>query len=853
MARSDDAPRAEHPDSAPRGDEEPTAETRSGAAPADPASHEHAQSEPTPAESTFAEPTPAVEVLGRVIEEQRRAEAALQARFLEHGLIDQAVGVLVARLECGPKEAFDQLLEIERRSGRDLLEVAGELVGQQTAARTRAAMAEAVPAYGPAVHRLERSRDGDELARMLLADTLAWTGAVEAAVALIQPDGALELIGSAGLPQRVVSQWRRIPPLMNCLLNAAVREQAPVWVDAAARGNDTNRTDANDAETAHGQSADALLVLGPAGSGGTAPNPVHAAVPLRIGRGLIGAVEIGWPANTAFGAEVRREIAELVESAAHAVVRGRRLAAEPPEQWRADLEQLIAGRLGTALDQLREIIDVTWEPALLVTPIPDEHGPVGGLGLVGLNRAARDLLTGGAATPDPVGRRLSEALPWAAASGAFDAFRTALLTGVPFRDPAHSYVEPGEGGRTRTVSIGATRLAESLLYVTLRPADERRADQQTVAARLRRMAGTGSWEWDAAARLVDWSAEALMVVGSRTPPGPLPEDRPPYVVHPDDQVEHDRLMRALEREGRPAQGEFRVVRPDGAVRHIRVAGEPILGQGGAISSVFGTVQDVTERRRAQTALELAHIQLAAQRSRTESERQLANLLQQVIMPVEPARVPRSAGLEIAARYRPASPGAGVGGDWYGVFPLPDSRLLLNVGDIAGHGFAAATAMAQLFHALHGLALTGAGSGQLLRWLNTVTCSLPTFTIASACLALYDPADRRLSIANAGHPSPVLVRGREARTVPRPAGTMLGVDPNSGYDEVTIVLEPGDVLLLYTDGLIERRRHTPDEDVARLLAEACPTEDDLNAYVDRILERVESDTDDDTCILAVRFN
>jgi serine phosphatase RsbU (regulator of sigma subunit) len=312
-------------------------------------------------------------------------------------------------------------------------------------------------------------------------------------------------------------------------------------------------------------------------------------------------------------------------------------------------------------------------------------------------------------------------------------------------------------------------------------------------------------------------------------------------------------MRTLLRGGRQAQGEFRVVRPDGAVRHIRIAGEPILGHGGAVSSVFGTVQDVTEQRRAQTALEIAHIQLAAQRSRAESERQLATLLQQVIMPVEPVRVPRSAGLEIAARYRPASPGSGLGGDWYGILPLPDNRLLLTVGDIAGHGFAAATAMAQLFHALHGLALTGADSDQLLGWLNGVTCSLPNFTLASACAALYDPADRRLCIANAGHPSPVLVRGGRAATIPRPTGTMLGVDPNSRYEEVTVALEEGDTLLLYTDGLIERRRHSPDENVARLLAEASSVEPDLDVYVDRILQRIKSDTDDDTCIMAVRFN
>jgi PAS domain S-box-containing protein len=782
--------------------------------------------EPVPA-------TSAAEVLGRVIDEQRRAEAALQARFLEHGLVDQAVGVLVARLECAPKEAFDQLLELERRSGRDLLEVAGDLVGQQTDARTRVSMDAAVPVYGrPAPSRLERAADGDELARLLLADTLAWSGAVEAAVALLQPDGALELIGSAGLPLRVVSQWRRIPPLMHCLLNAVIQDQSPIWVDAP------------------GEASGELAVLGPAGSGGVSPNPVHVAVPLRLGRAVIGAIEVGWPASTEFSAELRREIAGRIESAGHAVVRSRRLAGSPAVELPAGSAPDPA-----ALDRLREIIDTSWEPALLVGPIPDERDPVAGLLVVAVNRAARELLTGGYAAPDPVGRRLSESLPWAAASGAFDAFRNVLITGTPFRDSAHSYVEPGDAGaRTRTVSVGATRVGESLLYVALRPADDEQSDDQhAVAARLRRMAQTGSWEWDAAAGIVNWSTEALILFGSRTAPGPIPHDHPPYAVHPDDQLEHDRLMRTLSSDGRPAQGEFRVVWPDGAVRHLRIAGEPVVGRGGAVSSVLGTVQDVTDQRRAQTALELAHIQLAAQRGRAEAERQLANLLQQVIMPVEPVRVPSEAGLEIAARYRPASAGAGVGGDWYGILPLPDGRLLLTVGDIAGHGFGAATAMAQLFHALQGLALTGADSGQLLRWLNAVTCSLPTFTIASACVALYDPADRRLCVANAGHPSPVLVRGGQAAAIPRPAGPMLGVDEGSGFDEETVVLAAGDVLLLYTDGLIERRRHSPDENIARLLAEASSAEPDLDRYVDRILEHGESDTDDDTCILAVRFS
>jgi PAS domain S-box-containing protein len=773
------------------------------------------------APSASAPPEAAVEVLSRVIEEQRRAEAALQARFLEHGLIDQAIGVLVARLECDPKEAFDQLLEIERRSGRDLLEVAGELVGQQARARTRMPMAQAVPVYGPGVARLQRAGEGDELARLLLGDTLAWSGPDVAAVALLVPDGALELIGSAGFPPRVSSQWRRIPPQMNCVLTMCIRQHEAVWSDSrSAEGG--------------------VLVMGGTAAGGGS-DPVRVAVPLRIGRGLVGAVEVGWPAGAALPPEARRELVALIEAAAQAVVRARRLGVDRASG--ADLGAI-------AVDQVSELIDASWEPALLAQAQPGESG----LRVVAVNRAARELMSGGIAAPDPIGRRLTEQLPWIATSGAFEALHEVLVTGTPFRDPVHNYTAPGEGGGSRhTIALSVTRLAESLLYITLRPADTQRGDEDAIAARLRRMAETGSWEWDAPTRQVHWSPEALMTFGSRIPPGPVPEDRPPYTVHPDDQLEHDRLMRTLLRGGRPAQGEFRVVRPDGAVRHIRIAGEPISGRGGAVTSVFGTVRDVTEQRRAQTALEIAHIQLAAQRSRAESERQLATLLQQVIMPVEPTRVPRSAGLEIAARYRPASATAGLGGDWYGVLPLSNSRLLLTVGDIAGHGFAAATAMAQLFHALYGLALTGADSAQLLRWLNGVTCSLPAFTLASACVALYDPARRELYLANAGHPSPVLVRRGEARTTVRPAGTMLGVDPNSQYEEATIALEPDDVLLLYTDGLIERRRHSLEENTALLLAEASSTVPDLEAYVDRILGRIKSDTDDDTCILAVRFS
>jgi serine phosphatase RsbU (regulator of sigma subunit) len=324
-------------------------------------------------------------------------------------------------------------------------------------------------------------------------------------------------------------------------------------------------------------------------------------------------------------------------------------------------------------------------------------------------------------------------------------------------------------------------------------------------------------------------------------------------VHPEDAGEARRFAAVLTEDGRPAETAFRVLQADGAAAHVRMAGVP-LPDGERPGTVFGVVQDVSHMRRTETALEIARVQLAAQRTRVDVERQVASLLQQIVIPDHPVRPTAGSGVDLAARYRPASATAGVGGDWYGVFPLPGGRVLLTIGDVAGHGLAAASAMAQLYHTAHGLALTGAGPGALLHWLNALTCERPEFTIASSCCALYDPAEHRLTWANAGHPSPVLVgvaAGR-AGTLEAPIGTMLGAAAASVYEEAEVVIEPGDHLLLYTDGLVERRRQSDEESTAHLLAMAAEPGPDLDAYADRLVAGAHSDTDDDVCLIAVRF-
>ena len=124
-------------------------------------------------------------------------------------------------------------------------------------------------------------------------------------------------------------------------------------------------------------------------------------------------------------------------------------------------------------------------------------------------------------------------------------------------------------------------------------------------------------------------------------------------------------------------------------------------------------------------------------------------------------------------------------------------------------------------------------------------------MASACCALYDPADQRLRWANAGHPSPVLVRAGTAEPLVALGGTMLGAVDEGSYSEAVLDVGAGDVLLLYTDGLVERRRGEQDDITPLLAAAACP-EDDLESYVDRLLSGARSDTEDDTCLIAVRF-
>jgi len=204
------------------------------------------------------------------------------------------------------------------------------------------------------------------------------------------------------------------------------------------------------------------------------------------------------------------------------------------------------------------------------------------------------------------------------------------------------------------------------------------------------------------------------------------------------------------------------------------------------------------------------------------------------------------------RYRPAETDHLVGGDWYDAVVLPTEQVLLAVGDVAGHGIDAATDMVALRNALRGLAATGAGPAQLLSWLNTVAHHLTDHVTATAVCGIYDPSSQTLRWARAGHPPPLLIRDGRATALPLPTGMLLGATGEAHYGEQELTLHPGDTLMMYTDGLIERKDASLDQSLEHLRAAAQVAVPALGEQLDYLLSHSNADTDDDTYLIGIRL-
>jgi serine phosphatase RsbU (regulator of sigma subunit) len=218
-------------------------------------------------------------------------------------------------------------------------------------------------------------------------------------------------------------------------------------------------------------------------------------------------------------------------------------------------------------------------------------------------------------------------------------------------------------------------------------------------------------------------------------------------------------------------------------------------------------------------------------------------------------------LEVSVRYLPAARQAQVGGDWYDSFLLSDGRTVLVIGDVTGHDSHAAAAMAQVRNVLRGVAHHSGGTpAEVLTGLDAAMRDLGIGTLATAVLATVEQtaADaergtRVLRWSNAGHPPPLLVRpSGDVEVLERPADLLLGVDPDRSRHDHAYELAPGSTVLLYTDGLIERRG-VPLDDGVRWLGELLRElrHLPLEELCDRVLGELAGRVDDDVALLAIR--
>jgi PAS domain S-box-containing protein len=247
---------------------------------------------------------------------------------------------------------------------------------------------------------------------------------------------------------------------------------------------------------------------------------------------------------------------------------------------------------------------------------------------------------------------------------------------------------------------------------------------------------------------------------------------------------------------------------------------PLLVEGRAVA-VLGLWPErpLDEEDRAALLSAVEQCALAYDRARlTEAEREVAEVLQRSLLP---AALPDVARLAAASRYTPAAAHTRAGGDWYEMLPVGDTRVALVAGDVVGHGPTAAAVMGQLRSALAAALLDGSGPAAALERLDAFAARVAGSTGSTCACLVLDWATGDLTWALAGHPPVLLLDEDGARLLDDPAalGAVLGVRPRRPYREVTRRLAPGSSLVLYTDGLVERRGEGLDDGMERLLAVA----------------------------------
>ncbi|MGX9873017.1 SpoIIE family protein phosphatase [Streptomyces cellulosae] len=782
---------------------------------------------------------PDVVELARVVAQQRAEMDRLREQAATTVVVERAKGVVMALAGCSADAAEEILHQRAKAARRTLLEECWVTLGELTPARphdeaaaprprTDTGAAAATPSAGDAptpfaapddvadaLSRLGRALvhvDTHQALAQCLLDHLAPELDAESVMIYVRrPGGGLELAGHAGIDDGLAHRWRQVPPFRGMAVVDALRAGEPCWLENFSR--DSTRY---------------LLI-------GEPPERWQSRVwlPLRAADGsdvCIGVLR-GRP-----GAFTERDRAHL-----RGVVR------------------LCAGRLrsftsstvplqGAEADAVQSLFAALPVPAMLLTPVTSSSGDVEDFRVDAATGQAADLL--GGSSGDPTGRRLREVRPDLTDLPVWRGCLDTLAGGGPYESEPFAHQETVDGAlELATYSVRVTRLEDALVVAWLRHASSDRQEQRL--AELQRLGNIGWANWNLSRDEASWSAQVFAILDRDPADGPVRLDGLPELALPEDRPTLRAAVEALLDEGHPIDAPFRI-RGGRGVRHLRLVAEVVADSHGTPFEVHGAVQDLTARRRAELALVESERAILTQHDVLQSERVLVARLQNALLPL-PDKVIDLSGLRAEVAYLPAQAGIHVGGDWFSAIELPDGDALFVIGDVAGHGVDAVATMAQLRFTAKGMVSTGSSlTGALSRLNSLLLHSRDAHGTATMVIARYHAADRRLGWAQAGHPPPLMLRDGEATYLRRPGGILLGATSAPYFEEAEHRLEPGDRLLLYTDGLVERAPENIDAGLARLADAAAAHPEDTPGSLGTLLDvMLVDERRDDVCVLDIR--
>ncbi|MFI1996133.1 PP2C family protein-serine/threonine phosphatase [Actinoplanes sp. NPDC020271] len=481
---------------------------------------------------------------------------------------------------------------------------------------------------------------------------------------------------------------------------------------------------------------------------------------------------------------------------------------------------------------VRELLAAVPAGCSWLVPITGDDGRIADFRVAATSDQIRDIYGRGAQRVDS---SLRELYPSLVDGPLWRLYVEVMTTGRPGRTDEFRY----DGSH---FEISVHRVLGGLLVWWTRVDEHRRRMDRT------ELLGSLGWaEYELVSGQSEWSPGMYRIFARDPAAGPLSRADQAAGILPEDRGITEAAWQTLD-VGATSDVTVRFL-IDGQVKHLRILSDLSRDATGRPVKIYAVVQDVTARIATRSEIERLSDQVRLGELTALAEHRLARQLQQMIQPV-PAGSFELDGLQAMVSYLPAESALQVGGDWYHAQTLPDGRVVLAVGDVAGHGMEAANGMAHLRFAL--VAWLSAGirdPGLLLQHLNRLCAQLGI--TATAVVGVYDPETRQLPWARAGHMAPMLGRSGRSIDLDRPPGLLLGAEPEADFPVAQARLHRGDLVLFYTDGLVERRG-----DVSRRAAEvrdhlsaisAAPGPDPLPA-IHRLLHA--PSPDDDTCTLAV---